>query len=109
MLEHLPDDNHAEKIEKMVTMTVAAAKGIVPVGQVALPMAQIARGNLAPPEIRDFAQVLSRILKGERDPVRLVEDYLRSLPKSSGIPWIKLKRRYLKLTMSLPSLSLLSN
>jgi hypothetical protein len=71
MTEHLPDDSYTEKIEKMVTMTVAAAKGIVPVGQVALPIAQIANGNLAPPEVRDFARALSRVLQGERDPVKL--------------------------------------
>lgn len=67
---HDPDQ---EKIEKMVTMTVAAAKGIAPLGQVALPLAQIARSPLAPPEARDFAQALSRILQGERDPIALVE------------------------------------
>ena len=66
-------EDHAEKIEKMVPMTVAAAKGIVPLGQVALPIAQIANGNLAPPEVRDFARALSRILQGEREPVKLVE------------------------------------
>lgn len=49
-------------------MTVAGAKGIVPLAQVALPLAQIARGNLAPPDVRDFARSLSRILQGERDP-----------------------------------------
>jgi len=67
------DADHAEKIEKMVTLTVAGAKGIVPFGQVALPLAQIANGNLAPAEVRDFARTLSRILKGERDPITLVE------------------------------------
>lgn len=75
---------HAEKIEKMVTMTVAAAKGIVPVGQIALPLAQIANGNLAPPEVCDFARALSRILQGERDPVRLVEALT---PEFSEIIW----------------------
>lgn len=72
MAEPLPDDSYTEKIEKLVTMTVAAAKGIVPVGQVALPIIQIANGNLAPLEVRDFAQALSRILQGERDPLALV-------------------------------------
>lgn len=74
MTEHLPDDTYAEKIEKMVTMTVAAAKGIVPVGQVALPLAQIANGNLAPSEVRDLARALSRILQGERDPAKLTHE-----------------------------------
>ncbi|GIK38833.1 MAG: hypothetical protein BroJett011_26660 [Chloroflexota bacterium] len=74
MTEHLPDDTYAEKIEKMVTMTVAAAKGIVPVGQVALPLAQIANGDLAPPEGRAFARALSRILQGERDPAKLTHE-----------------------------------
>ncbi|MBE7550366.1 MAG: hypothetical protein HS126_04720 [Anaerolineales bacterium] len=74
MSEHLPDDTYAEKIEKMVTMTVAAAKGIVPVGQVALPLAQIANGGLAPPEVCAFARALSRILQGERDPARLAHE-----------------------------------
>jgi hypothetical protein len=74
MAEHLPDDTYAEKIEKMVTMTVAAAKGIVPVGQVALPLAQIANGDLAPAEVRDFAHALLRILQGERDPLKLAHE-----------------------------------
>lgn len=73
MPENSATDNYAEKIEKMVTMTVAAAKGIVPLGQVVLPITQIANGNLAPPEVRDFARALARILQGERDPIKLVE------------------------------------
>ncbi len=84
MLEYPPDDNRVEKIEKMVTMTVAAAKGIVPVGQIALPIAQIAHGNLAPAEVRDFARVLARILKGERDPLKLVEELK---PELAEIIW----------------------
>jgi hypothetical protein len=72
MDEH-QDADQAEKIEKMIALTVAGAKGIAPLGQVALPLAQIANGKLAPPEVRDFARVLSRILKGERDPITLVE------------------------------------
>jgi len=67
------DADQAEKIEKMITLTVAGAKGIVPQGQVALPLAQIANGKLAPAEARDFARTLLRILKGERDPITLVE------------------------------------
>ncbi|HEX9924700.1 MAG TPA: hypothetical protein VGD99_18735 [Anaerolineae bacterium] len=67
------DADYEEKIEKMITLTVAGAKGIVPLGQVALPLAQIANGKLAPAEVRDFARTLARILKGERDPITLVE------------------------------------
>jgi hypothetical protein len=89
MLEHPPDDDHAEKIEKLVTMTVAAAKGIVPVGQVALPIAQIANGNIAPPEVRDFARSLSRILTGERDPLQLVEQLT---PAFAEIIWDTLEQ-----------------
>ena len=84
MPEHQPDEDHAEKIEKLVTMTVAAAKGIVPIGQVILPITQIANGNLAPPEVCDFARVLTRILRGERDPVRLVETLT---PEFTDIVW----------------------
>lgn len=68
------DDNITEKIEKMVTMTIAAAKGIVPLGQVVLPLTQIVHGDLAPPEARRLAQALLRILKGERDPLALVAE-----------------------------------
>jgi hypothetical protein len=68
------DDNDEEKIEKMVTMTVAAAKGIVPLVQVALPLAQIANSPLAPPEARELAKSLSQLLKGERDPIALVQN-----------------------------------
>ena len=69
---HHPQDD-SEKIEKMVTMTVAAAKGIVPLGQVVLPIAQISQSELAPPEARSFARALTRILNGERDPIALAE------------------------------------
>jgi hypothetical protein len=89
----MPEDplagEHAEKIEKMVTITVAAAKGIVPVGQIALPLSQIAHGNLAPPEVRDFVRALSRILQGERDPIRLVESLT---PEYSEIIWDTLEQ-----------------
>ncbi|MBE7472102.1 MAG: hypothetical protein DPW09_21000 [Anaerolineae bacterium] len=84
MLDYADDDNYTEKIEKLVTMTVAAAKGIVPVGQVALPLAQIANGDLAPPEIRDFIRALSRILQGERDPLKLAEALT---PELAEIMW----------------------
>jgi hypothetical protein len=68
------DENYDEKIEKMVTLTVAAAKGIAPIGQVAMPLAQIAQSELAPLEARNLAKTLSRILLGERDPITLAED-----------------------------------
>lgn len=67
-------ENYDEKIEKMVTMTVSAAKGIAPLVQVALPLAQIAQSDLAPPEARELAKALSRILGGERDPITLAQD-----------------------------------
>ncbi len=89
MNEKLHPDNDSEKIEKMVTMTVAAAKGIVPIGQVALPLAQIARSPLAPPEARDFARVLSRILQGERDPLALVQTLT---PEYAEIVWETLEQ-----------------
>jgi hypothetical protein len=78
------DPDHAEKIEKMMSLTVAGAKGVVPLGQVALPLAQIANGALAPPDVRDFARTLSRILKGERDPITLVEALT---PKYAELVW----------------------
>lgn len=70
-----PDDDYDEKIEKMVTLTVAGAKGIVPLTQVTLPLAQIVRSQTAPPEARELAQRLSRILRGERDPITLAEGF----------------------------------
>ncbi len=74
MSEHQSlDDNYDEKIEKMVSLTVSAAKGVIPEAQISLPLAQIANGDLAPFEARELAQTLSRILKGERDPLALVE------------------------------------
>lgn len=84
MFEQTREDSHTEKIEKLVTMTVAAAKGIVPVGQVALPLAQIANGVLAPPEMRDFTRALSHILQGERDPLKLAETLT---PELAEIIW----------------------
>jgi hypothetical protein len=68
------DENYDEKIEKMVTMTVAAARGLAPLGQVALPLAQIAQSGLAPPEARALARALARILRGERDPLALAAE-----------------------------------
>ncbi len=70
-------------------MTVAAVRGIVPLGQVTLPLTQIAQGDLAPPEARDLARVLSRILKGERDPIALVEDLP---PEFAEIVWEALEQ-----------------
>lgn len=83
LLDHNDSDDQ-EKIDKMVTMTVAAAKGIVPLGQVALPLAQIARSPLAPPEARALAQAFSRILQGERDPLTLVEQVT---PEYAEVIW----------------------
>lgn len=78
------DDNYDEKIEKMVTMAVAAAKGLAPLGQVALPLAQIARSELAPPEARDLAKALARILQGERDPIALAAELT---PEMAEVLW----------------------
>jgi hypothetical protein len=83
------DDTYEEKIEKMATMTVAAAKGIVPVGQVSLPLAQIARGDLAPPEARALARALLRILQGERDPIALAQELP---PDLAELLWETLER-----------------
>lgn len=80
---------YEEKIEKMVTMTVAAAKGIAPTGQVALPLAQIAASDLAPPEARSLARTLTRILQGERDPIALVEDLS---PEQAELVWETLEQ-----------------
>jgi hypothetical protein len=68
------DGSYEEKIEKMTALTVSAVKGLVPAIQVALPLAQIANSPLAPPEGRELARALSRLLKGERDPIALVQD-----------------------------------
>jgi hypothetical protein len=84
MLERPDDDNYAEKIEKMVTLTVAAAKGMAALSQVTLPLAQIASGDLAPPEIRHLARALTRILQGERDPLKLVESLT---PEFAEVVW----------------------
>jgi hypothetical protein len=83
------DQNYNEKIEKMVMMTVAAAKGIAPLVQVALPLAQIARSELAPPEARELAKTLSRILRGERDPIGLVQDLP---PELAEVVWDALEQ-----------------
>lgn len=82
MSEHLPDDEYTEKIDKMMTLTIAGAKGIVPLGQVMLPLAQIAHGQAAPPEIRDFARALVRILRGERDPIELAQSLTPELAET---------------------------
>lgn len=83
-----PTDPHenddSEKIEKMVTMTVGAVKGIVPIGQVIFPIGQISQSPLAPPEARDFAKALTLILQGERDPISLVEELT---PEFAEVIW----------------------
>ena len=89
MINSIQDSDDYEKIEKMVTMTVAAAKGIVPLGQVALPLRQIAGSPLAPPEAREFAEILSRILQGERDPIALVQNLT---PDYAEIIWDTLEQ-----------------
>ncbi len=83
---HHHEDHHndQEKIEKMMTMTVSAAKGIVPVGQVALPIGQISQSELAPPDARELAKAFVRILQGERDPVALVETLT---PEYAEVVW----------------------
>ena len=71
-MDHQPEDNSTdeERIEKLMALTVGAAKGIIPAGQVSLLLLQITNGTAAPPEIRAFTQVLLQLLKGERDPRR---------------------------------------
>lgn len=83
------DDNYGDKIEKMITLTISAAKGLTPVGQVILPIAQIAQSPLAPPEARALAETLSRILRGERDPIALVE---KLTPEFTEIVWEALEQ-----------------
>ncbi len=67
-------DSDTEKIEKMAALTVAAARGLTPVSQVILPLAQIACSELAPPDARALARVLTRVIHGERDPVALAAE-----------------------------------
>ena len=86
---HLYNEDYDEKIEKMVRLTVAVARGSAPMGQVALPMAQIASSELAPPEARALARVFTRILNGERDPLALVEDLT---PAQAEIVWETLEQ-----------------
>jgi len=81
---HNHDDDYDEKIEKMLSLTASAAKGLIPVGQISLTLSQIANGNLAPPEARDLARTLNRILNGERDPIALVEDLI---PEFAELVW----------------------
>lgn len=68
----------------MVALAVAAARGVVPSGQVMLPLAQIASGDLAPPEARELAKALLRLLNGERDPVALAADLT---PEYAEVVW----------------------
>ena len=85
MSQHHPhDDNTEEKIEKMVSLTVSAARGEIPATQISIPLAQIAAGELAPPEARALARSLSRILTGERDPLALVEELT---PEYAEVIW----------------------
>jgi hypothetical protein len=86
---HSHADNDDEKIEKMVTMTVSAAKGIAPLAQVAITLAQLAHSPLAPPEAQELARTLSRILKGERDPIELVQNLP---PELAEIVWEALEQ-----------------
>jgi hypothetical protein len=88
-IEPHQSSTYEEKIEKMITMTVAAAKGIAPIGQVALPLAQIAGSDLAPPAAQNLARTLSRILQGERDPIALVEDLS---PEHAELVWDTLEQ-----------------
>lgn len=85
--QHL--DDYGEKIEKMVTLTVSAAKGLAPMAQVLLPLAQIANSPLAPPEAQALAKALARILRGERDPIALVEQLT---PEFAEIVWEALEQ-----------------
>ncbi len=82
--QHHHDDNYDEKIEKMVSLTVSATRGVTPSAAIAMTLAQIANGTLAPPEARDLARTCSRILNGERDPIALVEDLL---PEFAELIW----------------------
>lgn len=78
------NDNYDEKIEKMIALTISAARGTAPSAQIAMTLMQIANGNLAPPEARDLARTLSRILNGERDPIALVGDLT---PELTELVW----------------------
>jgi hypothetical protein len=81
---HHNDDNYDEKIEKMVSLTVSAARGEIPIAHISMPLAQIASGTLAPPEARQLARTLLLMLNGERDPIALVEDLT---PELSEVVW----------------------
>ena len=82
-------DNYGEKIEKMMTLTISAAKGLAPMAQVLLPLAQIANSPLAPPEAQALAKAFSRILRGERDPIALVEQLT---PEIAEVVWETLEQ-----------------
>ena len=64
----------SEKIEKMVALTIAAARGLTPAAQTLLPLMQISGSDLAPPDARALARALTRVIHGERDPVALAAD-----------------------------------
>jgi hypothetical protein len=64
-----PNDqaSYEERVEKLVSLTVAAAKEIIPLNQIRLLLLQITNGDAAPSEIRAFTRVLLKVLRGERD------------------------------------------
>ena len=72
--DHEDETSYEEKVEKLVGLTVAATKAIVPPGQVRMLLLQIANGTAAPSEIRDFASVLLKLLNGDRDRAMLTTD-----------------------------------
>ena len=74
MSQQQNNDDYGEKTEKMLMLTISAAKGIAPMATVVRPLSQIANGNVAPPEARELAAVCVRILNGERDPIALVDN-----------------------------------
>jgi len=80
--EHLDVDDYAEKTEKMLLLTISAAKGIAPMATVVRPLSQIANGKLAPPDARELSPLFVRILNGERDPIALVENLSPEMTES---------------------------
>lgn len=78
------DDDYNEKIEKMISSTVSAAKGLSPSVEISMLLIRIAEGNLAPPEARELARTCTRIINGERDPIALVQDLT---PEFAELVW----------------------
>jgi hypothetical protein len=72
--DHDDEASYEEKVEKLVGLTVAAVKEIVPPGQVRMLLLQIANSTAAPPEIRNFTHVLLKLLSGDRDQASLIAD-----------------------------------